>query len=106
MPVYDYLCSACGPFSGFMPMAEYEAAVACPECGIAAPRALLSAPHFRTMSATRFTAQAVNEKNAHMPESSARSGRHPPGCGCCKTAAGPQPAAKSFPAARPWMISH
>src|SRR5215813_8922720 len=50
MPVYDYLCSECGPFTEMRPMMECDAAQACPECGGLAPRAFLTAPHFATMS--------------------------------------------------------
>jgi putative FmdB family regulatory protein len=108
MPIYDYLCEACGPFSDFAPMANFEAGSTCPECSRAAPRALLSVPHFSAMSVARRTACATNEKNAHAPETSKRTGRHPPGCGCCGTSRSKieNKATKSFPGTRPWMISH
>src|ERR1700722_11506452 len=110
MPIYDYLCARCGPFTEMTPMENYADDAACPNCGAGAPRALLSVPHFSAArGSNRFKAHAVNEKNAHAPETSARTGHHPPGCGCCGTSrrnkAKPE-AAKSFPGARPWMISH
>ncbi|MDE1895776.1 MAG: zinc ribbon domain-containing protein [Rhodospirillales bacterium] len=111
MPVYDYMCSACGPFTALMPMASYEDDLGCPECGAPAPRALLSVPHFALMSSTKRKAHAVNETNAHAPDSTRKSGRHPPGCGCCGKAGAklkadaPAPM-KGFPGSRPWMISH
>ena len=100
MPLYDYECGNCGGFTEFRAMANFEEDAACPECGRASPRQLLSVPHFGA-GASRFRAQAVNEKNSHVPETTRRTGKHPPRCGCCTKA----PAQKSS-GARPWMISH
>ncbi len=108
MPVYDYLCAACGPFSAERPMAEYLQARRCEQCGEAAPRALLTAPAMSGLDSGRRRAGAVNERSAHAPT---RAKRHPASCGCCssggrkKLVAEPV-AAKSFPAQRPWMIGH
>ncbi len=109
MPVYDYLCDRCGPFTAMRPMAECDASNDCPGCGSTAERAFLTAPHLATMSTERRVAHATNERSAHAPAAS--SSRHGPGCSCCK---GPMTrrsvrgrnGAKSFPASRPWMISH
>ncbi|MBU6420103.1 MAG: zinc ribbon domain-containing protein [Proteobacteria bacterium] len=111
MPVYDYMCPHCGPFTALMPMASWQDDLGCPECGVAAPRALLTVPHLATMNAAKRKAHAVNEKSAHAPESTRRTGKHPPGCGCCGKAGAklkadaPTPM-KTFPGSRPWMISH
>nr|WP_295742245.1 zinc ribbon domain-containing protein [uncultured Acidocella sp.] len=110
MPIYDYLCPGCGAFTALVPMAAFEADHDCPDCGKAAPRALLNVPHFALMSSSKRQAHATNEKSAHAPESTRRSGKHPPGCGCCGSspklkADAPAPM-KSFPGNRPWMISH
>ncbi len=108
MPAYDYGCESCGPFTLLRPMAEYAMPQACPACGQAAPRALLTVPNIAAMSATRRTAHAVNERSAHAPRLASASGAHRAGCQCCspgKRTATPA-AAKSFPAQRPWMISH
>ena len=107
MPTYEYLCPDCGPFTAFRPMAEFQAAQPCAGCAALAPRVTLSAPRLAGMDAGRRTAMATNERSAHAPARSA--GRHPASCGCCKpgrpkTEGGN--GAKSFPAARPWMISH
>lgn len=109
MPIYDYMCAACGPFTALMPMADFEADLGCPECGAAAPRALLSMPHFSKMSSSRKAAFATNEKAAHMPDTTATTGRHPPSCTCCKPSTKRKadvPAMKTFTGSRPWMISH
>lgn len=107
MPFYDYECRGCGPFTAFRPMAEYEAPLACPDCGALSPRVLLTAPRLGGTDRALLAAHAVNERSAHAPRSS--SAGHGAGCGCCA----PRPAAKASPpepkgfaGRRPWMISH
>ncbi|AYO83819.1 FmdB family zinc ribbon protein [Methylobacterium brachiatum] len=105
MPVYDYACTACGPFTAMRPMAEFKDPHACPDCGEACQRAFLTAPRISGMDSRLKAAHATNERSRHAPR---RSSGHGAGCGCCapkKTNAAPA-AAKSFPSARPWMISH
>lgn len=108
MPVYDYECSGCGIFTALRPMSQHAAPMDCPVCGIGAPRVLISAPALAGMDAGRRRAFAVNERSAHAPT---LSSAHGSGCSCCKpgTAIGNRGklgGAKSFPQARPWMISH
>ena len=57
MPVYDYLCGRCGPFTEMRPMAECDLPHKCPQCAKKAPRAFLNAPYFATSSgrATRVS---------------------------------------------------
>lgn len=106
MPIYDYECRACGPFTAIRPMAEYAAPQTCQVCGEPSPRAFLTAPALATMDATKRKGIAVNERSAHEPRRA--SGGHGPGCGCCtpRRKLAPTGAAKTFPGARPWMISH
>ena len=59
MPIYDYLCGACGAFTAFAPMALFKAPQACPSCGAAAARAMLSAPNLQGKTPSRFAADAV-----------------------------------------------
>jgi len=110
MPVYDYECDACGPFTTMRPMAECDASAACPRCGGDAPRAFLSAPYF-AMAAERRRARATNEKSAHAPRRLSDGGAHGAGCSCCsgrsrRMVARGKNGAKGFPTSRPWMISH
>jgi putative FmdB family regulatory protein len=117
MPVYDYLCDRCGPFTEIRPMSDYDAPRECPACGEQAPRALLTAPYFAAMSADRRIAHAINERSASSPSALSELNRaHGPGCRCCsgkslrpaehgRDGAG-RASAKSFPTRRPWMISH
>jgi putative FmdB family regulatory protein len=115
MPVYEYRCGACGPFTQMRPMAECELPSDCPECGARAPRVILTAPHCSTMSSQARLAHATNERSAHAPrtlssmKASAKS--HGAGCSCCSGKSSRmmrrgKNGAKSFPTSRPWMISH
>ncbi|WP_183505871.1 FmdB family zinc ribbon protein [Methylobacterium brachythecii] len=109
MPVYDYSCETCGPFTVLRPMAQYADPHDCPDCGGTCRRAFLTAPRIAGMDAGLKAAHATNERSRHEPR---RSSRHGAGCSCCKnttssgTKSGSSGTAKSFPAARPWMISH
>jgi putative FmdB family regulatory protein len=117
MPVYDYLCARCGPFTDMRPMAESDLQHECPRCGKDAPRAFLTAPYFAAMSAERRLAHATNERSASSPQALSDMKRaHGNGCGCCsgkslrrdKSARGDAGRAgvKGFPTRRPWMLSH
>jgi putative FmdB family regulatory protein len=112
MPVYDYLCGRCGPFTEMRPMADCDLPHDCPGCGREAPRAFLTAPYFATMSAERRLAHATNERAAAAPHRlSDIKKAHGAGCGCCtarslRSTKRGRNGAKSFPASRPWMISH
>lgn len=111
MPVYDYLCDDCGPFTVMRPMAECDAPHDCPDCGGVAPRAFLTAPYFAAMDAGRRQAFATNEQSAHAPRSLSKS-QHGAGCSCCSGTSSMRytrkhkDGSKSFPTKRPWMISH
>lgn len=109
MPTYEYDCPACGPFKAMRPMAEFRAPQPCGGCGAPAPRVILSAPRLAGMDSGRRAAFATNERSANAPRQSRSA--HSAGCGCCKpgtprTSSTNPSAAKGFPAARPWMISH
>ncbi len=106
MPIYDYDCPSCGPFTAFAAMADYAQPSEC-DCGAPAPRAILNAPAIAGMDAGLRRGMAVNERSRHEPRRS--FGAHPSGCGCCspsKRPAAAAGAAKSFAGRRPWMISH
>lgn len=111
MPYYDYLCSDCGPFTDFASMADFDKPSACPHCAQLAERALLQAPLLANMDSGRRIAFATNERASHAPKSTKS---HGPGCSCCSGGGKKMPnrtlhradGSKSFPSARPWMISH
>ncbi|QDM17855.1 zinc ribbon domain-containing protein [Tardiphaga sp. vice352] len=84
MPVYEYLCNDCGPFTEMRPMAECEEPHDCPQCAAEAPRVMLMAPAFFCMPADKRKAHATNERSRHAPKSSAEyKAAHGAGCGCC-----------------------
>ena len=109
MPVYDYSCVACGEFTVLRPMAEYDQPHPCPGCGAFAPRVLLTVPALAMMDGARRIAMATNERNSHAPRRAEKS--HGSNCTCCgglnsgRTRHG-KDGSKSFPSARPWMVSH
>ena len=107
MPVYDYECRECGVFTALRPMSECREPLSCLECGKMAPRVFLSMPAIAGMDPARRTAIAVNERSSHEPRFSRAHGN---GCACCSAkggkTTGKSGGAKSFPKARPWMISH
>jgi len=113
MPVYDYMCAECGPFTQMHPMSVCADPQPCPICAQSAPRAFLTAPYLAAMDAGRRRAIATNERSSNAPMTSSQfaAKAHAPGCGCCKTGMASRTrvapgGAKSFPSARPWMISH
>ena len=114
MPIYEYDCPSCGPFSASKPLAAYREPQPCPGCGAGAARALISAPAFAGMSGPLRKAHAVNERAAHAPKESGKiePHKHSASCGCgsksigeTKTVKAPD-GSKAFPSKRPWMISH
>ena len=112
MPVYEYLCDDCGPFTAIRPMAECELPHECPDCAVSARRVLLTAPHCSSVSADVRRAHATNERSANAPKGLAEyKAAHPSGCGCCsgkpsRLVKRGKNGSKSFPTGRPWMISH
>jgi putative FmdB family regulatory protein len=112
MPVYDYLCGRCGPFTKMRPMADCERPQPCPQCRQRAPRAFLTAPYCAAMPSELRLAHATNERSAASPRTrSELNNAHSAGCGCCAgkrlgTATRTRSGAKVFPSKRPWMISH
>ncbi|MGY4827189.1 FmdB family zinc ribbon protein [Sphaerotilaceae bacterium SBD11-9] len=113
MPTYDYACPDCGGFDAFRTLAARNEAASCPDCGLASPRVLATAPRLALMDGGTRRAIDVNERARHEPKRSGDYARlkHPSGCGCCSpgkrgatvTAANGN---KAFPSKRPWMISH
>jgi putative FmdB family regulatory protein len=78
MPVYDYLCGRCGPFTEMKPMAEADLPHKCPTCRKKAPRAFLTAPYFSTSGKG---SSRVSGAQAAMGRSLPAS--HRGGCNCC-----------------------
>ncbi|MBN9671952.1 FmdB family zinc ribbon protein [Roseibium aggregatum] len=124
MPVYDYLCTSCGPITASRPMSAHADPIECPACKQEAPRAILQAPHMSGLSPDSRNAHERNETARHAPKFSTKADRedraretkkrHPAGCSCCsgtkgnfRSSAVYRPdGSKTFPSKRPWMISH
>lgn len=112
MPLYDYACERCGPFSARVPMAEAGLPVTCPGCAMAAPRTI-SAPQLNLMSSTRRRIDSRNEKSAHVPEVVHRAA-HGDGGACAHHGGHSHSHGKghahakghSHAPARPWMVGH
>jgi putative FmdB family regulatory protein len=110
MPVYEFECEAHGFFEALRPMAAFADPCDCPTCGKEARRVVLTAPRLARGDSPRMKAHAVNERAADSPK---KLSSHGPGCACCsggaikggRTVQRPD-GSKSFPSARPWMISH
>ena len=113
MPTYDYACAACGGFDAIRSVARRDEPAECPDCQMASPRVLVTAPRLALMESGSRGAFATNERARHEPKSSRDYQRlkHPSGCGCCSTAKRGATLTgangnKAFPSKRPWMISH
>ncbi len=112
MPMYEFWCEDHGLFESLRPMAAYAEPCACPDCGASAPRVMATAPRLGASNRGTIRAHETNERAADSPRRLSQQG-HGPGCGCCsggskrgrKTLRRPD-GSKSFPSARPWMISH
>lgn len=110
MPLYEYHCGDCGPFSAWGVMDAPYAPSACPSCGDAAQRRI-SAPNLALMSSSTRQAHQRNERSAHEPRQTRRAG-----CGChgahtCSTAGAKTDHSTKLqrqtkPNARPWMLGH
>lgn len=118
MPLYEYHCKDCGPFTAIRKMSECANPVACAECGASSDR-VISAPHFALLGKLQRQAHETNERSAHEPKSVRRSS-----CGCngthtCKPNNEQAKAAKKADqgqtngyqmqtkkTARPWMLGH
>ncbi len=67
MPLYEYLCDECGPFTAVRAMAEFALPHVCDACGAEAPRAILSAPALSGIEPGRRRAHEVNERSCPPP---------------------------------------
>jgi putative FmdB family regulatory protein len=64
MPIYDFECASCGPFSVMRRIADREKPCCCPDCGAQGDR-VVSAPSLALMGGARRAAHATNERAAH-----------------------------------------
>jgi putative FmdB family regulatory protein len=109
MPVYEYHCEECGPFTRLRGLDQCSEPFRCPECGCLAPK-VFSTVQLRSMRPENRVAWERNERSAHAP--------HVCGSGCSHSHAASQAqpdvaaAANSKPTLqtstnqhrRPWML--
>lgn len=121
MPLYEYECVGCGPFSALRKMSESSMPMQCESCGNESAR-VISVPYFALMAKAKKSAYERNEKSAHEPKSIKRSS-----CGCsgkhtCQTTTSQTNPIKENKfistqqgngfqmqtkrTARPWMLGH
>ena len=106
MPIYDYLCPACGPFEERRPMSESKVSGTCAVCHSTAPR-IPTAPRLNLMPSNNRIAETRNEKSAHEPgvvHRMAANESHAHGKHAHTHAHGPVHARSPSP--RPWMLGH
>lgn len=98
MPIYEYSCAACGPFSDWGRIAESGAPAGCPHCGQSSPRKI-SAPRLSVIASDLKKAHERNEKSAHEPQHRKKTCHHDHDHTNkqCKVPPGPR---------RPWMLGH
>ncbi|PTU69600.1 zinc ribbon domain-containing protein [Chromobacterium haemolyticum] len=89
MPVYEYRCSSCGPFSLLRALAARTEPAACPCCGQLSRERLLSAPAL-CLPSVASQAAAHNERACHQPV-------------CARSVAAPAPE-RRVAGRRPWML--
>ena len=107
MPIYDYLCAACGPFEARRPMSESAAHSPCMRCQSPAPRTV-SAPRLNLMSSMNRYAETRNEKSAHEPDVVHTLAPHGHGHGHAHAPPTNRHRNKhaAHGPARPWMVGH
>lgn len=116
MPLYDYQCQHCGPFTAMRKMHESAQPAQCDRCGTVSKR-VISAPRFALLATAQRQAHERNEQSAHAPRSIRRdscgcSGAHrcKPGTGTTQrdsvTQQGNGFQMQTKTTARPWMLGH
>ena len=70
MPVYEYLCQDCGVFEEIAPMSRFADPCDCPDCGLSAPRVMISVPRLSVVSSATRRAHETNERSADSPKRS------------------------------------
>ncbi len=66
MPIYEYICDDCGPFTEMERMARASDPKPCPSCDRPSRRGI-SAPFLADMDPKNRVAHQHNEKSAHEP---------------------------------------
>ena len=97
MPIYEYDCRSCGPFSESFPMSASARPAPCPRCAAQAPRVLSATAIGRTGRARKR--RGAEPSLVTLPERRAPA----------KAAKSPtprRPGGHGHGVARPWMLGH
>ena len=107
MPVYEYNCEECGPFTKMRSLDMSSAPANCPECGTSSPK-IFSVINLRAMRPENRTAWERNERSAHAPHVCGAGCSHGPSKPQRATKPGEKPAmqASTKQNSRPWMLGH
>lgn len=96
MPIYEYICDDCGPFTEMEKMARASEPMPCPSCEQLSRRGI-SAPFLANMDPYNRIAHQRNEKSAHEPKMGG-----PPKHNHSHDHSKPH----AHKGGRPWMIGH
>lgn len=84
MPIYDYACASCGPFSALRPLGEFNDPGICPQCGSVSPKSLsLPAYHGASTRQSAYDAIASLPLRDVRPNANVLATRHGMKCSCC-----------------------
>src|SRR3954452_15776006 len=104
MPIYEYDCAACGPFTLFRQLSESSEPAACGACGALAQK-VFSVINLSTMRPSNRKAWERNERSAHQPHACHSGCAHGKPRG--KIASDKRVLEYSRkPNSRPWMLGH
>ena len=103
MPLYNYACEDCGPFTAWQPMSRAGEPADCPACARPGAR-MLSAPFCANMDPNNRVAHQRNEKSAHEPQVMSRQRLDK--LGAKRSAGHHHGHAHSHASSRPWMVGH
>ena len=116
MPLYDYKCKDHGLFHELATFDDSAKPAPCPSCNAMSARVILLSSTVLGMAPERRNAFETNERASHEPAHSTKERRafdhqHAKGCGCTEKKPSrfmiyTPDGGKTFPTARPWMISH
>ena len=102
MPLYEYICQDCGPFTEIEKMARASEPMPCPSCEQLAPRGI-SAPFLANMDPNNRVAHQRNELSSHEPKvGNVKKHDHSHGHGHSHS----HRKAHGHKGSRPWMIGH
>jgi len=104
MPLYEYNCAECGPFTELRRLSECDMPAECPTCADTAAR-MISVPRLAIMAKNNRTAWERNEKSAHEPRL-AKAGHHHDHKSDHGHNHQHKHTHKHTPSGRPWMLGH